>query len=328
MDTTDLSSPVSAPPAQAMSARAQTVVLLNPNAAGGGAARLKRPLEDSLASAGERPMLFVSHDAALARRIVDALPSGSRVVIVGGDGSVSQLLPSLVAGDHVLGVVPLGSGNDTAQALGIGGMRWRDALAHALRAKPVPVDLGEVRWTNARGFEQHGLFISSLCAGFDAAVTRHALDLPRWLKGKPRYLGATLLELLALRQFDLSTIIDGRAVHAGPVLLASTLNTRTYGAGMPMAPGAAIDDGRLDLLLADGMGLARVLALLPRMLAGRHLGHAGVLHQRFAHLQLKTDTPVPLAADGEFLGDAVAIDVRVRPAALAVVRASSPGSSL
>lgn len=321
MDTTDLPSPSTATASPAAAGRAQTVLLLNPNAAGGRAARLRRPIEDCLASAPERPMLFVSHDAALARRIVDALPAGSRVIVVGGDGSVSQLLPSLVAGGHVLGVVPLGSGNDTAHALGVGRMGWRAALDHALQARPLPVDLGEVRWTNARGFEQHGLFISSLCAGFDAAVTQHALGLPRWLKGKPRYLGATLLELLALRQFDLRTVVDGRAVHAGPVLLASTLNTPTYGAGMPIAPGAQTDDGRLDLLLADGMGLARVLNLLPRMLAGRHLGQHGVLHQRFERLALKADAPVPLAADGEFLGEAVDIQVSVRPGALMAARA-------
>jgi YegS/Rv2252/BmrU family lipid kinase len=293
--------------------------VLNPDAGGGRAARLKRAIEDSLAGSAKRPMLFVSQDAALARRIVDALPSGGRVVIVGGDGSVSQLLPSLVAGGHELGVVPLGSGNDTAHALGVGRLNWRDALTHALQAKAAPVDLGEVCWTNARGFEQRSLFLSSLCTGFDAAVTQYALSLPRWLRGKPRYLGATLLELLALRQFDMRTVIDGRAIHAGPVLLASTLNTRTYGAGMPMAPGAEIDDGQLDLVLADSMGLARVLALLPRMLVGRHLGQPGVIYQRFAHLALKADTPVPLAADGEFLGHALDIEVRVRPQTLSAV---------
>ncbi len=322
MDITDLPTPPAAAAASSATSAGtgQSVLLLNPNAAGGRAARLRRPIEENLSAFAGHPMLFVSHEAKLARRIVDALPSGSRVVVVGGDGSVSQLLPSLVAGDHELGIVPLGSGNDTAHAMGVGRMGWREALAIALEAPATPVDLGEVRWTNARGFEQHSLFISSLCAGFDAAVAQHSLTLPRWLKGKPRYLGATLLELMALRQFALRSTIDGQAIHAGPVLLASTLNTRTYGAGMPIAPDASVDDGQLDLLLADGMGLGRVLALLPRMLAGRHLGQPGVLHQRFAQLGLQAAQPVPLAADGEFLGEAMSIEVRVRAGALRVAR--------
>ncbi len=124
----------------------------------------------------------------------------------------------------------------------------------------------------------------------------------------------------SLRQFALRSTIDGQAIHAGPVLLASTLNTRTYGAGMPIAPDASVDDGQLDLLLADGMGLGRVLTLLPRMLAGRHLGQPGVLHQRFAQLGLQAAQPVPLAADGEFLDEAMSIEVRVRAGALRVAR--------
>lgn len=321
MDPTDLSSPA---PGHARAApAARTVLLLNANAGGGRAGALKRPIEGWLAAHGERAMLFVSHEATLARRIVDALPAGSRVIVIGGDGSLSQLLPSLHAGRHQAGLVPVGSGNDAAAAFGLGHGGWRSALAHALHGPASPVDLGEVRWTNARGFEQRSLFVSSLCAGFDAAVTRQALDLPRWLRGKPRYLAATLAELLALRPFDLRVMAEGRAIHAGPVLLASVLNTRTYGGGMPIAPDAQPDDGQLDLLLAEGMGLARVLTLLPRMLAGRHLGQPGVLHQHCARIELQAATPLPLAADGEFLGEAVDARITIRPGALAMVRGAA-----
>lgn len=305
----------------------KTVLLLNANAGGGRAARLKRPIEDWLSVHHPRTLLVVSDDPALARRIVDALPAGSRVIVVGGDGSVSQLLPSLQAGGHQLGLVPVGTGNDTAAALGLGRMDWRAALAHALETPATAIDLGEVCWSNARGFEQQALFISSLCAGFDAAVNQHAAGLPRWLSGKPRYLAATLLELLALRDFDLRTVVDGRAIHAGPVLLASALNSRTYGGGMPIAPPARITDGHLDLVLADRMDLTQVLGLLPRMLAGRHLGRPGVLHLPFSQLDIKAAAPVPVAADGEVLGEALEIRVRVRPGALAVVRNNGPVSS-
>lgn len=322
MEPTELLSPDRAAAVGGGGAPARIVLLLNANANGGRAARLRRPIQNWLAAHHRRAMLFVSHEPRLARQLVDALPAGSRVIVIGGDGSVSQLLPSLCTGRHQLGLVPVGTGNDTAAALGLGRAGWRGALAHALQGHASAIDLGEVRWTNARGFEQQALFISSLCTGFDAAVARHASELPRWLAGQPRYLIATLLELMALRAFDLRTVIDGRAIHAGPVLLASSLNTRTYGGGMPIAPKACIDDGQLDLMLADSMGLASVLRLLPRMLAGRHLGQPGVLHLRFREMNLRSDAPVPVAADGEVLGDALAVSVRVRPGALAVVRAA------
>ncbi|MFM8247219.1 MAG: diacylglycerol/lipid kinase family protein, partial [Burkholderiaceae bacterium] len=141
----------------------KTVLLLNANAAGGRAAGYKRAIERHTAALPRRPMLFVSREAQTAIRLINALPAGSRVIVFGGDGSVNQLLPSLLAGGHTLGVVAVGSGNDTARALGVDRMKWHVALDHALQSAPEKIDLGEVSYTNARGFTQSKLFISSFC---------------------------------------------------------------------------------------------------------------------------------------------------------------------
>ncbi|MEK0435284.1 MAG: hypothetical protein RL369_1333 [Pseudomonadota bacterium] len=301
----------------------KTVLLLNANAAGGRAAGYKRQIEEHTAKLPRRPMLFVSREATTAIRLVEALPSGSRVIVLGGDGSVNQLLPSLLAGGHTLGLVPVGSGNDTARALGVDRMKWHLALDHALQAAPQKIDLGEVSYTNARGFTQTKLFISSFCAGFDAATVQQAQSLPAWLGGMPRYTLATLVMLATLESFDLRISVDGQAIHAGPVLLASALNSATYGGGMQIAPSAAIDDGALDLMMAERMGLLRVLSLLPRMLVGRHLGEPGVIHQCFGDLHIKAQQPVPMAVDGEYLGEALEAKVNIKPAQLPVLRVQS-----
>jgi YegS/Rv2252/BmrU family lipid kinase len=302
---------------------AKTVLLLNANAAGGSAAAYKRQIEEHTAKLPRRPMLFVSREAQLAIRLVDALPAGSRVIVFGGDGTVNQLLPSLLAGGHTLGLVAVGNSNDTARALGVDRMKWPLALDHALQAAPEDIDLGEITYTNARGFSQTKLFVSNFCAGFDAATIQQTQSLPTWLGGMPRYMLATLVMLATLDSFDLRISIDGKAVHAGPVLLASALNTATYGGGMQIAPSALIDDGALDLLIAERMGLMRVLSLLPRMLVGRHLGEPGVIHQCFGELNIKAQQPVPMAADGEYLGEAIEASLRIRPAQLPVLRAQS-----
>ena len=259
----------------------------------------------------------------MAIRLVDALPAGSRVIVFGGDGTVNQLLPSLLAGGHTLGLVAVGNGNDTARALGVDRMKWPLALDHALQAAPEKIDLGEITYTNARGFSQTKLFVSSFCAGFDAATVQQTQSLPTWLGGMPRYMLATLVMLATLDSFDLRISIDGKAIHAGPVLLASALNTATYGGGMQIAPSALIDDGALDLMIAERMGLMRVLSLLPRMLVGRHLGEPGVIHQCFGELHIKTQQPLPMAADGEYLGEAIEASLCIRPAQLPVLRAQS-----
>jgi diacylglycerol kinase family enzyme len=139
----------------------------------------------------------------------------------------------------------------------------------------------------------------------------------------PRYTLATLFMLATLDSFDLRISVDGQAIHAGPVLLASALNSATYGGGMQIAPSAAIDDGALDLMMAERMGLLRVLSLLPRMLVGRHLGEPGVIHQCFGDLLIKAQQPVPMAVDGEYLGEAIEAKVSIKPALLPVLRVQS-----
>lgn len=293
------------------------LVLLNPHARGGRAARLADPLRAALAANPAQVDFAMPDSVAAARACIEALPLGTRVVVVGGDGTLHGLLPALLSRGCELGLVPAGSGDDSARAFGLRGWPWRRALDHALTAPAAAVDVGEVH-------TEHELrpFVSSLGVGFDAAVALRALQGPAWIGGLPRYLLATLQEIAALRLAEMSVTIDGRVVHDAPALFASTLNTRTYGGGMPAVPGARIDDGRLDLLLAGRFGRVGALAMLPRLLIGRHLGHAEVQTLSFEQAVIEALAPLPLAADGEAMTAARKVTVRVRPGALAVAIAA------
>ena len=73
--------------------------------------------------------------------------------------------------------------------------------------------------------------------------------------------------------------------------------------GMPAVPHARNDDGVLNLLLAGAFGRAGTLWVLPLLLAGRHLGHPKVRTRAFRKMVIASTEPVPLAADGEYLGE-------------------------
>jgi diacylglycerol kinase family enzyme len=225
------------------------------------------------------------------------------------------MLPALLARGCELGLVPLGSGNDIGRALGVAGRAWPDALAHALVATATAIDLGELAFDGRRV-----PFASSLTAGFDSSVSLRALRAPRRLRGLQRYLWATLVELAALRTCTLRVEADGTLVHDGTALFASVLNTPSYGGGMPVAPAARLDDGRLDLLVAGRFGRIGAAAMLPRLLAGRHLSHPRVLARSVVSIAATSSVAVPLAVDGEALGAATGWKVRVLPAALRAVR--------
>ena len=294
-------------------------MLLNPRAAGGRAGALAGPIGAWLASHAPGVALVQASgiEDGLAR--LRALPPGSRAVLVGGDGTVHRMLPPFVERGLVMGLVPFGSGNDFARALGLHGWGWPRALQHALSAPARPIDIGEATIDGTRRVP----FVSSLTAGFDSSVGQRAIDGPTWLRGLPRYLLATLRELAHLRHWPIDAAIDGTPVHAGPALFVSVLNTRSFGSGMPAVPHARIDDGRLDVLAAGPVGLGGVALLLPRLLVGRHLGHPLLRTAPFTRLTAESPVDVPLAAEGEPLGTARRWSVAVQPGGLRVVAAQT-----
>jgi diacylglycerol kinase family enzyme len=151
-------------------------------------------------------------------------------------------------------------------------------------------------------------------------VALRALQGPRWLGGLPRYLWATLSEWRHLQHWQAQGHADGQPVGEGPMLFTSVLNTPTFGSGLPAVPQARIDDKRLDWLRVGPIGRWATLAMLPQLALGTHLRHPMVDTGRFTQLQLRCENGVPLAADGEWLGQARQVQVSVQGASLKLVR--------
>lgn len=290
------------------------LLLVNPTAGGTRARELQAWLAAAVPSyPGLRMHVGTSLDDALAR--IAREPQGSRVIVVGGDGTLHCCLGALMAGGHEVALIPAGSGDDTARALGLRSLDRSEQLRLACQAQTRPIDVGRIETEH-----EQCPFVSSLCAGFDAAIALRAQRTPAALGGLARYLLATAQEIAALQPQRLRVTVDGTPVHDGAALFASALNTATYGGGMPIAPDAAVDDGRLNLVIAGRFGRAGALAMLPRLLRGRHLGHARVALHTFGDALIEADDPLPLAADGEAMRPARRVTLTVMPNALRVVR--------
>jgi diacylglycerol kinase family enzyme len=289
--------------------------LVNPKAGGGLSGRLLGALQQWSSASHHTGTFHVASDIPATLAWLQALPRGATVALVGGDGTVNQLLPAFLANDLCLALIPQGSGNDVARALGVAGLPWREALQWTGQATPQPMDVGWLHTpTKSRPF------LSSLTVGFDSAVGFKALHGPRWLRGLPRYLLATLRELSALQTWDMEVTLDGETVHSGVTLFASTLNTPTYGSGMPAVPHALTNDGELDLLVAGAFNQLQTLVMLPRLLLARHLSHPRVLTRRFKTMKITCAKPLPLATDGEYVGETTSVIVQVAAGALQVIR--------
>ena len=296
-----------------------TLILINPHAAGGRARQLIHPIQvwcHGLPRHVQQPQVVAPESIKTARYILAALPPESRVIIVGGDGTLNQMLPALLHSQHIVGLVPYGSGNDCARAWGLHRFSWQKALAHALQASPCTIDLGCVELSD----NSTQYFHSSVAVGFDASVGNRALAGPKFLRGLPRYLLATLRELVHLKNWPLKIEADGQVVHQSLSLLSSALNTPTYGAGMPAVPHASIHDGQLNLLIGGTFNRLQTLLMLPRLLIGQHLGHARIQCVAFTKASIGSESPVPVALDGETLGDVTDFQIKCLPNALRVLK--------
>lgn len=281
---------------------------MNPAAGRGKVGRLSGAILRAARERGARA--FLTEGPGHATELAAQAPEGARVVAVGGDGTVHEVLRGLAGTEKALGVVPIGSGNDFARMLGLKGLPWLEALERALFAPEEAIDLGLV---NGEPFG------ASLGIGFDALVAKKALTAPPFLRGMPRYLYALFGVLKHLHLPEGRVQVDGVEVHRGPLLLLAAMNGPMYGGGIPIAPMADPRDGLLSVVLARGFTRLGVVFILPRLLLGRHLTHPQVTAFAGREVAVEFARPVPAHADGELLPESAHYRAEVRPLALRVV---------
>jgi diacylglycerol kinase (ATP) len=206
-------------------------LLVNPKAGGGWAARVARPVCDRLRAYGHDVRLLVGRSgeetADLAR--VSVAGGVAAVVTVGGDGLVHQALQAVAGSGVALGVIPAGTGNDAARALGL---PYRRRIRDALAAADV-IHTGATRRVDA-GRAGGQWFFTVLSSGFDSLVTERA-DRMTWLRGHARYNLAIAAQLRVFRPIPYDLTLDGERMRADAMLVAVG-NGPSYGGGMRCAP--------------------------------------------------------------------------------------------
>jgi diacylglycerol kinase (ATP) len=270
------------------------------------------------------------------------------ILLFGGDGTINRHLPQLVSLGLPVLVVPAGSGNDLARALGLRHVRasraaWRRFCADANNIRRI--DLGIVTPVQRADAEPipnptghnpgERYFCCAAGVGLDGEVSHRANRLPRWLRGHGGYalslVPATLFFApLPVKIFSAradatpDSASQARAVPSWslrsdrPTVLAVFANTPVYGGGMKVAPRAHMDDGLLDACVVTDIDKFKLFCLFPTVYFGRHLDMSEVEYFQAERFRVETEHPLDVYADGEYLCR-TPVDVNVARAALLVV---------
>jgi diacylglycerol kinase (ATP) len=295
---------------------ARYLVILNPAAGRGAAARTGAVIRSVMDAAGVGHRFVLTqapgHATEIARRAVGE--GWTAVVAAGGDGTVHEVANGLLreAGDGPtvpMGIVPVGSGNDFAKLVGAP----TDAAAatrRLLESAPRAVDAGRVG---------DRFFTNGVGIGLDARVGIEAAKVRR-LRGIAIYLWALARVLPRFRPPRMRVELDGAVVADRPLTLVTAANGGCHGGGFWICPAARIDDGVLDVAVADALGTLGILDLLPRVMRGTHVDRPGVHMHRARRIRVTSPDPLPVHADGEVVSEAAhELEIEVLPGKLTVL---------
>lgn len=214
------------------------------------------------------------------------------VVAIGGDGLVNLCLQEVAERNIALSVIPAGTGNDFARAVGTHRKSVNEIFNVIRSQDPTTIDLGLV--TGAFGKRW---YVQVLSTGFDALVNNLANRI-HWPRGQSKYTLATLLTLARFKPIQYELMIDGKQFNQDFMLL-SVANGETYGGGMRICPDASNSDGIFDILLVHPVSKIVLLSIFPKVFTGRHVPHPKIDIIRGKKVQLSADAFA--FADGEFV---------------------------
>jgi YegS/Rv2252/BmrU family lipid kinase len=282
-------------------------LLVNPAAGGGRALEALPKVHATLDELGARHRTVttrsIDHTYEEALR---AAADGDTVVALGGDGLLRPVAGALKGTDTALAIVPSGRGNDLARVLGIP-TDPAEAARLAVEGEGRLLDVANVEGTPYMGIASFG---------FDSDANRLANEA-KLVRGNAVYLYALLRTLATWKPATFTVTVDGRR-HQMTGYTVAVGNSKVYGGGMYILPQAELDDGKLDVMLAKQAPKLRSVWDVPKLFKGTHTKLDYMEFLRGEEIEVSSDRPFAIYADGDPIGATPAV-IRVERRCLRVI---------
>jgi YegS/Rv2252/BmrU family lipid kinase len=297
-------------------------LILNPMADMGAAWRAAndlRPVIMEFGNADWSGTVYPTHATDLARQA--GLDGYDLVIALGGDGTVHEVVNGLMQVPAekrpALGVVPLGSGNDFAHAVGVP-LESDRALRHALSGQASGVDIGLMVDENGR----KEYFDNTVGIGFDAVVTIRSHKLPV-VRGFLMYLTAVIQTILLNHDPVLMQVESDGEKWEEKALMTTLCNGGREGGGFIIAPDAKVTDGQFEFAMVRDCSRLMMFRLIPEFMKGTHMSFSQIKMGSCKTFSIKADRPMYAHADGEvftsFGSNMRSLSFELLPVALQVV---------
>ncbi len=253
---------------------------------------------------------YAGHATDLARKISSLPEDRIYLITVGGDGTLNEVINGITDFSRiVLGILPIGSGNDFARGLGLP-TDVTSCIHIILEPKElINLDIGQ---TKTPDFSRY--FIVSSGIGYDAGICAQVSVTPlkkflnKLKMGKLTYVFVALKLLLLFKPCQISIRLDHKKTYRIPkFFFLAAMNMKYEGGGAKFCPDARYDDGFLDFCLVGKLSKLKILTLFPTAFIGKHTLFHGVHIKRCRHMEVITQRPMPVHCDGEVPGTATQV---------------------
>lgn len=262
--------------------------------------------------------LFTTRQPGDATRIAHAaLKQGAELVVAaGGDGTLNEVVNGMAVdfAQARLGVLPLGTGNDFARALGVP-TDMVEAIELLISGAAEPTDVVRVTSNTTR------YFINVSAGGFSGAVDAKLTEEVKQTWGPFAYFRSALQALNEITEYETVLTFDADPPVAICAYNVAVANGNYVAAGIPIAPWAKLNDGQLDVVVFPAASLPQLTVVAPKVLLGQHQDDERLVIRQARRLQVDSNPRMRFNADGEWVGDEPAT-FEVLPQALRVVAGS------
>ncbi len=269
-------------------------IIVNPIGGKGKTIKALERVKDILSERGEEFEIHETQHKGHATEIARDLSAqpDTKLIVLGGDGSFNEVLNGIENFENItLGLVPCGTGNDFVAASGHP-QKTDEAMKVILDGNVSYIDFIQLDDRRA---------LNVLGAGMDVDVLLKYAEMKPF-HGKVKYYASLFWVLAHPKWHHMKFTIDGEELGERSVFMIGIGNGKSIGGGIPICPGAVVDDGKLSIVVVNEMKKSRIPIELPGFLKAKHVNkpYTEVFEGKEVKIEVLDDSK--FEADGEIFG--------------------------